>query len=227
MPPSYVKSCLIDKDKVNYEWSDWDPYELIEEADEKTVEVLNRLSLSGMLCFVTGCLEWVAYRCSYDDKYTLPFEYIEAFWVYLAGLEIALPDEVTDDDRWEGPLDGPVNLLIGKFYSTAQVFDFGGSATEAAFSAQVVKYILNDPEPFLQWESAVLSRLNKYASLKYRSDELHPIAKQIVDPGFEYNIEIERVLIRKNLLEINPHSNRFLSGLDKELKEYANHVVDT
>ena len=51
MIPPYVTTSLIDKETISHEWSDWDPYELIDNADENTIEALSTVSLSGKLCF--------------------------------------------------------------------------------------------------------------------------------------------------------------------------------
>lgn len=215
MIPTYVRSATVDKDTIHHKWSDWDPYELIPEADDDTILALSSVSLSGRLGFVIGCLEWVTHRCSHDDSYRLPQEYIEAFWLYVAGVEAALPNETTDDDRWEGPLDGPVNLLIGKFYTTIHTVDFGGSPVEAAFSAQVALHVLHDPDPFLRWQTEVLDRLNKHSASDGSEEDFNPIARQLLDPSIEYRSDSVDTLINETLSEIDFKSNRFLCHLSK------------
>lgn len=221
MIPPYVPTSLIKKERISHKWSNWDPYELIAEANEDTIQALSTVSLSGILCFVIGCIEWATYRCSYDDNYSLPFEYIEAFWVYIAGVEEALPEEATNDDRWEGPLDGPINLLIGKFYTTNHTYDFGGSPIEAALSAQVVLHVLHDQDPFLSWQSDVLDRLIKYSASDVSEDNFNPLAQQILDPNFDYRPDQVNVLIKNMLLRVDLVSNRFLSHVSKEVLEQA------
>lgn len=224
MAPPYVHESVFNKETISHEWNNWDPYELIPDANENVIKALSTISLSGMLCFVVGCIEWVTYRCSYDDNYRLPFEYIEAFWVYLGGVETAIPEEVTDDDRWEGPLDGPVNLVLGKFYTTNHTFDFGGSPLEAAFSAQVVLHVLDDPKPFLRWQTAVLDRLNRFYPSETSTDGFTTIPQQILNPDFDYRIELANSLIKGRLLNIDFASNRFLLKVEQEVLEYANNL---
>lgn len=221
MIPSYVNASLTNKETISHEWSDWDPYELIADADEDTIQALSTVSLSGMLSFVIGCLEWVTYRCSYDKNYSLPFEYIEAFWVYVAGIEEAIPEEVTNDDRWEGPLDGPINLLIGKFYSTIQTFEYGGSSVEAAFSAQVALHVLHDTDPFMIWQSEVLDRLNKYSPTDGSEVDFNPVVQQILNPNIDYRSDQVNELVKEMLLKIDYKSNRFLVDIGDQLLEYA------
>ena len=221
MIPPYIHKSVFNKETISHEWNDWDPYELIADANEDVIQALSKLPLSGMLCFVVGCIEWVVYRCSYDDNYRLPYEYIEAFWVYLAGVEISIPEEVTEDDRWEGPLDGPINLVIGKFYTTNHTFDFGGSPVEAAFPAKVVLHVLHDPDPFLQWQGEVLDRLNRFYASKDFTDRFKIIHKQILNPDFDYRPELVNSLIREMLLSIDFSSNRFLHHIEKEVLEYT------
>jgi hypothetical protein len=222
MIPPYLHKSVFNKKTIKYEWNDWDPYEVIAEANEGIIKALSTISLPGMLCFVVGCIEWVAYRCSYDDKYRLPCEYIEAFWVYLAGVETAIPEEVTDDDRWEGPLDGPVNLVLGKFYTTIHTSDFGGSPAEAAIPAQVVLHVLDDPKPFLRWQTAVLDRLNKFYPSETSVDGFRIIPQQILDPDFDFRMELANSLVRRMLLNIDFTSNRFLDRVRKDVSDYAN-----
>lgn len=222
MIPPYIHKSVFNKGTISHEWNDWDPYELIPDANEDVIQALSALSLSGMLCFVIGCIEWVVYRCSYDESYRLPYEYIEAFWVYLAGVETAIPEEVTADDRWEGALDGPINLVLGKFYTTNHTFDFGGSPVEAAFPAQVVLHVLSDRDPFLRWQAEVLDRLNRFYTSKDSTDEFKIIPQQILNPAFNYRPELANSLIRKMLLSIDFASNRFLHDIEKEVLEYAN-----
>ena len=51
MIPSYIHKSVLNKETINHEWDDWDPYELISDSSEDTIQSLNTLSLSGMLCF--------------------------------------------------------------------------------------------------------------------------------------------------------------------------------
>ena len=136
-------------------------------------------------------------------------------------MEEAVPPEVSDDDRWKGPLDGPVNLIIGKFFTTIHSFEYGGSSVEAAFSAEVVKYVLDDQEPFLRWQADVLVRLNKYSASDGSEDDFNPVAQQILDPNFDYRIDRVNGLIKEMLLKVDLKSNRFLSHLSKNVLEYV------
>lgn len=222
MIPPYIHKSVFNKETISHKWNDWDPYELITDADDDVIQALSKLPLSGMLCFVVGSIEWVVYRCSYDHNYRLPYEYIEAFWVYLAGVESALPEEVTEDDRWEGALDGPINLVLGKFYTTNHTFDFGGSPVEAAFPAQVAIHVLHDPEPFLRWQTEVLCRLNRFYAYKDHPNDFGIIPQQILDPNFDYRPELANSLIKEMLLNIDFASNRFLKKIKGEVFQYAN-----
>lgn len=224
MIPTYIHKSVFNKETISHKWNDWDPYELISDANQDVILSLSKLSLSGMLCFVVGCIEWVVYRCSYDHNYRLPYEYIEAFWVYLAGVESAIPEEVTEDDRWEGALDGPINLVLGKFYTTNHTFDFGGSPVEAAFSAQVALHVLHDLDPFLRWQTEVLDRLNRFYASNDSADGFKIIPHQILNPDFDYRPELTNSLIREMLLGIDFASNRFLHHIKKEILEYAENL---
>lgn len=220
MSPTYIHQSVFNKKTINHDWNDWDPYELIPNVDSNIVQSLNKISLTGILCFVVGCIEWVSYRCSYDNNYRLPYEYIEAFWVFLAGLDDIVPAETTEDDRWEGPLDGPVNLVLGKFYTTNHTFDFGSSPTEAAFCSQVALHVLADKEPFLIWQEKVLKRLRDYYSSDNSNIESNIISQQILDPNFDFHIAETTSLVKTMLSRIDYSSNRFLFPNRKKIEDY-------
>lgn len=221
MIPEFIVKHSGNGEPIGYEWSDWDPYEPIAASDDKTIDYLRRVSLKGALAFVVGCLQWVVCRCTYDPKYRLPYEYIEAFSVYLAGVDSAFPDEITDDDRWEGPLDGPVNLAIGRFYVTAQTYELGGSANEAAFAAQIALHVLPDQDPFLRWQSLILQRLAEFAPAAPAHAPSVPMAPEILDPEREYLQDASASQIKAMLAGLDVESNRFLRIIHNDINAYA------
>lgn len=220
--PIYVKKHGLNRDPIVHPWSDWDPYDLIEEPDYESIQAFNSISLYGLLSFVIGCIEWVTVRCSHDEDYRLPYEYIEAFWVYLAGIEEALPEETNQDDRWQGALDGPINLVIGKFYTTLHTSDLGGSNREAAFAAQVAIHVLsNNPTPFIEWQTYVLDRLNKYYPYKKKDDIREVVPQEILDCDTEFNPEKTKALIKYKLNDLNFEKNRFLLPIKDKIIVYT------
>jgi hypothetical protein len=221
MHPVYIHQSVFNKETISHNWNDWDPYELIPNVDNNTVQSLNNISLIGILSFVVGCIEWVTYRCSYDTAYRLPYEYIEAFWVFLSGLDSLVPDETTEDDRWEGALDGPINLVLGKFYTTNHTFDFGGSPLEAALCAQVALHVLADKEPFLLWQENVLKRLQDNYPCDRVSIESKMIPQQILDPNFDFRQTETKSLIKTMLSGIDYSLNRFLLPNKKQIEDYC------
>lgn len=221
MLSAYIESNCGADAPISYAWSDWDPYEAIAAADDDTIRALQAVSDHGMLAFVVGCLAWVICRCADDPGYTLPREYLEAFCVFLVGVDAAVPPETQEDDRWEGSRDGAVNIALARFYTTAQSLDFGSAPAEAAFAAQIALHVLPDPRPFLRWQQEILSRLQAFCPRTGGPAPGRPIPPQLLDPDARVDPARASRLSLAFLSSLDLAANRFLNPIAAEIRRCA------
>jgi hypothetical protein len=214
--PSYIPINLINHNYIKHEWDDWDPYEIIGLPDEETKAELNKVTYKAMLIFTLGCAEWAIFRFNKlipeDD---LAYQYLEAFWVYLMDVKKALPPETTDEDKWEGPIYGPINMALATFYSSIHISEYGLPLDNSALSERISLHVLIDKIPFLKWKNQILKRLIIYCELSKKERNEDVIPREILDPDISIDtIFVNRShLVKKQIESIDFKSNRFLKKL--------------
>jgi len=182
MIPQYIPIEKISMLRVEHDWDDWDPYELLAEPDENTKNKLEMVSSRGITAFSLGCAEWTIYRLSNHFNDPVPHNYIEAFWVFLMGVDDALPPE-TENDDWEGNIRGPINMALMTTLNTIYLAGDGPPIQNGALSAQITYHVLGENSEFIEWQKEVLERFVKYCL----RDEDNPhgdfVPREILDPS--------------------------------------------
>jgi hypothetical protein len=181
-PPSYVPVESIARPQIRHKWDDFDPYEPLAWPDENTKTRLATVSNHGITAFAIGCAEWVVYRLSPPSSDQTPFDYLEAFWVYVMGHPRALPPE-TEHEQWTGPIRGPMNLALMTVLNTVYLSEDGPAIQNGALAAQIALHVLEDHSAFLSWQGLVLSRLGEHAARDEENPDGPPLPREILDPS--------------------------------------------
>lgn len=187
-PPSYVPIQDILAEPLSHSWDDWDPYAILQPADERTVAQLTRVHNRGITAFAIGCAEWVVYRFNAHSDDTMPYQYLEAYWAYVMGIEnVDIP--VTEHEEWTGLMRGPMNLALMTVMNTVFLSEEGPPAEECGIAEQNALHVLPNKESFFTWRDAVLPRLQSLCP----RDEVHPdgfpVAREVLDPNINLALD--------------------------------------
>ena len=215
--PNYIPISLISHNYIKHQWDDWDPYEIINLPDKETITNLNKVTGRAMLIFTLGCAEWTIYRFNrLIPKDDLTYDFLEAFWIYLMNIEKALPPETTDEDKWEGPIYGPINMALATFYSSIHISEYGLPIENSALSEQISLHVFIDKLPFLKWRIQILKRLEDYCESPNKNGNEDVIPREILDPTISLETIIgNRIQLINQLVEsVDFKSNKFLRELN-------------
>ena len=207
----YIPLDDVSKAAIEFEWNDWDPFEPLGEPDEETKTVLERMSNYGITAFALGCAEWVVARLLRSIRESSPLEYLDAFWYFLLGGSDT-PPPPTDDQEWEGPVLGPINLALMTVLNTIYLSEDGPPVQNGALSAQIVLHVLPTSArgAFLAWQATVLNRLSLTCRRRPESPDGGPIPRGYLNPAIDlatYNASSE---VQHDLASISVATNRFL-----------------
>ncbi|RJX32219.1 MAG: hypothetical protein C4531_06665 [Desulfurivibrio sp.] len=200
---------------LSYEWDDWDPYEVVGEAEEELIDRLAGLSFRAVAAFAIGCAEWVVCRFARVSDDPAPLQYLEACWAYIMSDGFEAPPEMEDED-WKGEVRGAMNLALMTVLNTLYGFEDESPESEAAFADRVALHVLNGDAMYIAWRENVLQRL----AAAYRRDEADPfgpvVPREIINPQVVTAAEQAEALVAQFLAKIDVRANPFLLPFDEE-----------
>jgi len=148
---------------ITHAWDDDDPLAGIGVPDAQTEALLGAVSDWGKLVYVLGCADWVLARFGRFIDADWPWLFRDACWAFEFDPAYMLPREIEDHPQ-EGPVDGPVCLVLTTVLNTRYGFDEGNAQIDAAVAEQIVLHVLPNSEPFTRWRDTVLGRLVKVSA---------------------------------------------------------------
>lgn len=212
--PVYIPIKEISLLPVVHTWNDWDPFEPLAWPDETLKNKLKDVSNTGISCFALGCAEWVVYRFEKQLKSNFSYHFLEAFWLYIIGVDAALPAE-TESEQWEGVVLGPINLSLMTVLNTIYLAEQGPPVQNGALAAVIVEYVLQKNKKFENWKDNVINRLLKYSPRNKEFPDGKPLPRELLDPDVDYKEELRMNLIKKMVYSIDFTLNPFLKKIDK------------
>lgn len=221
-PASYIPIDELSALPIRYTWNDWDPFEPLEWPDESLKQELKAISNNGITCFALGCAEWVIYRLANHFQNDLPYHYVQAFALYTAGVDEALPPE-TENEQWQGVILGPINLSLMTVLNTIYLAEQGPPAQNGALAAEIVRYVLTENRKFDDWKNEILERLSKHSPRTKGLPTGQPLPPEVLDPTLKYDENNRMKLIEKFVRSIDFQTNPFVKHIDKnklQLREY-------
>ena len=216
--PPYIPVDDIAVEDIQYEWSEWDPYEPIGMPSEDVENRLENVSNFGITAFALGCAEWVVYRLSRLSADATPLQFIEACWVTLMGFDEALPPE-SDEDDWQGPVRAAIDLSLMTVLNTVYLAEEAAPTNHGALAAKIATHVLVDPAPFLAWQDRVLERLEKYCARDENRPDGLPVPREILDPGVDLETADRNALIGAFVEGVDFQANPFLADMDRPEEE--------
>lgn len=216
--PHYIPVKQLVQEKIQHEWSDWDPYEKIAEPDKNTLEALSKISNRALTAFSIGCAEWVTYRFSMVSTDKTPLDFLESCWVLVMGND-DIQLEGLEESEWKGPIRGAIDLSLLTIVNAWNKAEFGSTEADGAFAAQLALLVIPPKALFLEWQEKVLQRLVSYYPRNADDPDGPPVAREILDPEVNFDVLQADLLINTFLHGVDFSSNPFLQGIDPELDE--------
>lgn len=200
---------------LSYEWDDWDPYEVVGDADDDLVDRLAGLSFRAIVSFAIGCAEWVICRFGHVSKDPVPLQYLEACWAYIMSDGFEAPPEMEDED-WKGNVRGAINLALMTVLNTIYGIEDESPEPEAAFIDKVALHVLNADPLYIAWREKVLQRLEKLYPRAKRNPLGSPIPREIINPEITVPLEEADTMVDAFLKKVEKESNQFLNSADEK-----------
>jgi hypothetical protein len=151
----------------------------------------------------------VVYRFEELEQDPMPYQYLEAFWAFEMSDRIALPPE-TNYEEWQGTVRQPIDLTLMTVLNTIIQTEYAGAAYETVLIEKVAAHLLGDATPLLQWQSAVLPRLEAFFPRNNNDPWGMPVPREALDPSFELTLEIVPVLVDQYLKNVDYDSNMLI-----------------
>ncbi len=211
--PSYIPVSEISRPLIEYEWDSWDPYELLGNAEEETLDVLAGVSDRGVITFAIGCSEWVIYRLlpHLSDRRVLP--YLEAFWALVMGAPIALPPDPIGSE-WQGKILEPVGLSLLTISNAWRLAEDGQADAHGGFAERLPLLLLSDTKPFTIWRSKVLQRLERFHPYDEEDEFMgNLVAREILDSTIDLEGVNENDLVKRTIKTMALNENPYIEWL--------------
>ncbi len=209
--PHYIPIARIAIEPVDYQWDLDSPFSLVDFARPQTVQKLEEVSERALVAYSLANCEWVMYRLSRRVDDLIPYYYTEAFWAYVMGREslFEYPPEL-DHSEWSTYERNPIDCAISTVMNVVYMSQYYESpVNDAARTEQLVKHVLKEPNPYIEWESIVLDRLTTFFPRNGGKREGDPIPRQIMDPTVAYRHADRKKLIDANYYQADFGRNPF------------------
>jgi hypothetical protein len=217
--PSYIPIDKIANMPIEHHWDDYDPYILFPELNEDTMLFLSKMTERAKYAFAIGCAEWVVYRFQKFSDDPRPLQFLESCWAVEMSEMFESPDE-SEDEEWEGPVRGPIDLALMTVLNTFYGTDDRNSEEDAAFAELIPLHVLPNAEDFISWRDRILPSL--IASYPYNEKDIlgMPVPREALDPSLPLNMDQRTKLVNDYLSNLPIDGNPFLMRVnDDNLEE--------
>jgi hypothetical protein len=221
--PHYITAAGVDDPVLRFKWDDWNPSKDFGYDSAMVVEKLARVSLRAKIAVAIGIYEWIIgrFRSLSDDP--APFQVAEASWC--ANIHRAYMDYFEWRRRdWIGPVRGPIWEAATWLAPMIFFSDDNPEEWESGLSylPRLAVHILPKPAVFEKWLEQIMERLASLypASKEDPFDDLFKekeeerrgplVAREALDPGFDYEPEMARKLLADFLRGVDYTKNPYL-----------------
>jgi hypothetical protein len=198
-----------------HSWNDDDPLVHIGLADAQTESMLGQASDWGKFVYSLGCTDWVLTRLERFATADWPWLFRDACWAFELDASFMLPSEIEDHPQ-EGPVDGPICLVLTTVLNTRYGFDEGNAEIDASIAEKIALHVLPDPRPFMRWRDTVLHRLVRAGAAAKSSPGLR-LSMSILDIAAPLSVAAPRSLpedLMRLSLVGNPYARRLADFRD-------------
>jgi hypothetical protein len=209
---------ILRQHKPSFKWDEYDPYAVVPEADPALARKLDRVSNKAATAFALGCAEWTVYSLARCLRSDLAFQYIDAFWLWCCSKDVDPPPE-TEEDEWTGPCLGAVDLSLMTVLNTIIVSEDGPAGDDSAFASSIVHHVTPEKRRFLQWQSAVVDRIQVLFPRSDTDPDGGPVPREALDPNVSIDtLDLNAAAEQLKHLIYESH-NPLLSDEDESDKE--------
>jgi hypothetical protein len=199
---------------VDFSWSDWDPYEVIER--DKIVHPYRFVNISpaGHVLFSLGCAEMVMSPKTGSAPNGDAAFYLDAFWAAMLARDYDFPAEIDFDD-WEGRIMCMSALTLSTVLNTIYGVDEGNSEIGAAFSYHVLQHVFGQKESISDWALGAIRNLARHVPFDGQTDEIVIMPVELLCPQREVPRDQFPLLCEKSMRKLRLAANPFLNRADQ------------
>jgi hypothetical protein len=207
--PKYIEAAMVRGVPVKHKWKSSEHFE---KESPKLEAQLYETSFRGILGIAAGVAEWIAWRFDGLGNCQPTFQFIEAVWAGQIDPDYTIRWEWPTGVKVEGPIERPLahaNGLLGTIFGLFTILE-NGICQETVYLTQLARYVVPNKSAFDNWSKTILARLAQ-SHPHDDADERGPlIARQIVDPDFDYQPEQTTDLVRDFLAGLDYKNNPYL-----------------
>ena len=214
--PPYLRDLKISTEALDYEWDDGSHRRYWAKPVPPLQRKLTRLDDRALVALTAGCAEWVAWRLSSHTDVSVLLEIVEAAWVSIADWRYFGPGDKPlkrfEWDRWVGPTQRPLcaasRILIRAVDNATREMDV---SYDAMYLANLAQHLLSKRQrEFRQWRDSIIGRLLKTNPANENRPAGKLVAREAVDPEFDYTPSSAKKLIGAFIESVDPKKNKLL-----------------
>jgi hypothetical protein len=210
--PSYISAARIADPALRYEWDDWQLQAIFDTDDNSFRDRMGRVSYRAALAFTIATGEWIVRRYDTVSADAEPLLHMEAMWAGVVDSRYVKYWEPTDE-RWLGPIRGPLRLAI--IFSLEAMVDAdacGDVGLSADRALKVALRVLPESRSYLAWRDRIVPRLEKLYPFDPGDPMGDVVPREALDSDVDFRPEMTEELVNRYLRRVTPESNRFLAS---------------
>jgi len=230
--PPYIVATSLDSPVLNYVWDDTRVDEDFLYNPENLIGRMAQVGLHAKIALGIGIYEWIVFRFRIVSDDPLPFQLAEGAWCanihrsYMEYFEL-------DRDEWLGPVRGPLwcaaTWLLPMIYFSDDAPEEWESSL--AFLSSLAIHVVPIPSVFESWMDKCVDRMIEFYTMRKpdpfedlfgeKEEERRGeyVSQEVLDPNFEYKLEMGKELLSKFLLNVNYKQNPLLSSPEEMIQK--------
>lgn len=227
--PKYILKASINTPKIHYEWDDTHPRSAYGTGSEGLITELSTVTPRAKIAMGIGVYEWIVGRFASLSSDLTPFYFAEATWCanvsihYLDYLEL-------DREYWRGPVRGPLWSAICILNDMIFLYNEDAEpALRVAWLANLALHVLPTGSLFREWLDYCVAQVRCFYTEPPDKDPFENlfqedfggpfVPREVLDPLFDFSIDMTDRLIDQFLNHVDYKNNNFLQAPDVMIED--------